>query len=71
VREAGRLKFFLDNRGALDADSPNQLLPIKARLLRISSRSAENSISVYAKSPRRFASVSSSVESSEPPENAS
>ena len=36
------------------ADSPNPLLPIKARLLRISSRSAESSISVYAKSPRRI-----------------
>jgi hypothetical protein len=71
VREVGRLKFLLDNRGALDPDSPNPLLPIKARLLRISFRSAESPISVYAKSPRRLASVPSSVESPEPPENAS
>jgi hypothetical protein len=71
VREAGRLKFLLDNRGALDADSPNPLLPMKARMLRISSMSAGSLISVYAESPRRLASVPSSVESPEPPENAS
>ena len=49
MREAGRLKFLLDNWGARDADSPNPLLPMKARLLRISPRSTESSISVYAK----------------------